>query len=124
MSVVASIVPSMAQLNTLAKFGVVEVPKTKAEASALIQAAIAARDMRPASVPSLGKLGALGGRDLPGAGQREVSTAIALLECVVMLDNGGETAVWTEEIIKRVRERLCKTISITPPHSSVSESDF
>lgn len=116
-----------AQLYTLNKFGITAIPNNRAEASAMIANAIATRDMRPASVASVGKLGVLGGRDLPGAGQREISTAITLVEALLMIDNteGVAKQEWLEELANRVRARLTKPITVHAPiHTPVEDQDF
>lgn len=124
MSAVLSIVPSPAQIQALAKLGVTEVPLTKADASTLISRAIATRDMRPASQASIGKLAVLGGRDLPGAGQREVSTAIAIVEAMYMVDlsegNESERTKWLEELVLRVRTRLTKPMVVQARHEDAT----
>lgn len=65
-----------------------ECPNTKAEASNLMRQIIAREETKPATQAQLGKAYMLGinlgwtGKELPGAGVREVSTQIYILEAV------------------------------------------
>ena len=72
--------------------------------------------MQPATLAQIGRAAALGGRDLPGAGVREKSTQIYLLEALVAFDNaepGEATNEAAEVLIARVRERLVKPLRVT-----------
>jgi hypothetical protein len=116
-SAAASFAPTAAQVNRLVSLGVAisNVPQTRSEASKLIGSLIADRDMKPATQAQIGRAGALGGRDLPGAGVREKSTQIYLLEALAAFDAapmGDETNAAAEEIIRRVRERMAKAVSM------------
>jgi hypothetical protein len=110
------VAPTQAQIDRLVAFGITTVPATRSDATALITKAIAERDMRPATTAQKGRAGVLGGRDLPGAGVREASTQIALLEALVLVDNAADDTSRAEAIemlIQRVRERLTKPVRIT-----------
>ena len=104
--------PSVKQLETLARLGVTEIPATRSEASKLITARIASRDMRPATDAQKGRASALGGRDLPGAGVREQSTAIYLLEALALIHGSdigtAEHKSYVEMLQSRVEERFFK----------------
>ena len=108
--------PTVAQVQRLIALGINSVPATRSEASQMISAAIASRDMQPATLAQIGRAAALGGRDLPGAGVREKSTQIYLLEALVAFDNaepGEATNEAAEVLIARVRERLVKPLRVT-----------
>lgn len=108
--------PTVAQVQRLVALGINSVPATRSEASQMISAAIASRDMQPATLAQIGRAAALGGRDLPGAGVREKSTQIYLLEALVAFDNaedGEATNAAAEVLIARVRERLVKPLRVT-----------
>jgi len=104
--------PSAKQIEVLTRLGVTEVPSTRSEASKLITARIASRDMRPATDAQKGRASALGGRDLPGAGVREQSTAIYLLEAIALIhasDIGTpEHLSYVALLQSRVEERFFK----------------
>lgn len=108
--------PTQPQIQRLIALGVTTVPSTRSEASQLISRMIAERDMQPATLAQIGRAGALGGRDLPGAGVREKSTQIYLLEALWAFDQaepGEATNEAAELLIARVRERLCKPVRVT-----------
>jgi hypothetical protein len=108
--------PTAAQIQRLVALGINTVPATRSEASQAISAAIAQRDMQPATLAQIGRAAALGGRDLPGAGVREKSTQIYLLEALVAFDNAAsqeDTNAAAEMLIARVRERLVKPLRVT-----------
>lgn len=108
--------PTEPQIQRLIALGVSTVPSTRSEASQLISQLIAQRDMQPATLAQIGRAGALGGRDLPGAGVREKSTQIYLLEALYNFDKAepGEASNEAAEVlIARVRERLCKPVRVT-----------
>lgn len=112
--------PTEKQIARLIQLGVTTPPATRSEASNLIGKLIAQRDMQPATQAQIGRAGALGGRDLPGAGVREKSTQIYLLEALAVFDaaDEGEPANnAAAELIRRVRERFVKplTVTITAP---------
>lgn len=112
--------PTEPQVRRLIALGVTEIPATRSEASKLIERLIAERDMKPATQAQIGRAGALGGRDLPGAGVREKSTQIYLLEALAAFDaapEGEQANAAAEQLILRVRERFVKPerITITAP---------
>lgn len=108
--------PTEKQVLRLQALGATSVPSTRSEASQLISKLIASRDMQPATLAQVGRAAALGGRDLPGAGVREKSTQIFLLEALAAFDNaaeGADTNAAAELLIARVRERFVKPVTIT-----------
>lgn len=110
--------PTEKQINRLYQLGVLPdaVPATRSDASQMITKLIAARDMQPATLAQRGRAGVLGGRDLPGAGVREVSSQIALLEALALFDaatSDEDAQLAVDTMIARVRERFTKAISIT-----------
>ena len=112
--------PTEKQVLRLQALGATAIPSTRSEASQLISKLIASRDMQPATLAQVGRAAALGGRDLPGAGVREKSTQIFLLEALVAFDNAQAEAdinAAAELLVARVRERFAKplTITITAP---------
>lgn len=121
-SVATAAAPTEKQVLRLQALGATAIPSTRSEASQLISKLIASRDMQPATLAQVGRAAALGGRDLPGAGVREKSTQIYLLEALLAWDNADandEKAV-NEAVgllVSRVRERFVKplTITITAP---------
>lgn len=128
MSTNVSFAPTAAQINRLIALGVSDIPATRSDASKLISAEIAKRDMKPATQAQIGRAGALGGRDLPGAGVREKSTQIYLLEALAAFDSAAEGAdanAAAELLIARVRERFVKpvTVTITAP-AAAPEAPF
>ena len=105
--------PSAAQVSLLATLKAPTVPATRSEASKLIFNLIAERDMKSATQAQIGRAGALGGRDLPGAGVREKSTQIYLLEALAIwdaVDDDDAEAVSAAlgQLVSRVRERFAK----------------
>ena len=104
--------PTDRQMARLTELGVTTVPQdlSRAQASALISAAIAERDMRPATDKQRGRAGVLGGRDLPGAGVRELSTQIALLEALAVFAASGSADPAGIRLAQAVRERLCRPV--------------
>jgi hypothetical protein len=104
--------PSVKQIEVLTRLGVTEVPATRSEASKLITARIASRDMRPATDAQKGRASALRGRDLPGAGVREQSTAIYLLEALALIQGSdigtAEHLSYVAMLQSRVEERFFK----------------
>ena len=121
MSTQVQTVPSVAaptekQVLRLTALGATSIPSTRSEASLLISNLIASRDMQPATAAQIGRAAALGGRDLPGAGVREKSTQIYLMEALVAFDNaaeGDEANAAAELILARVRERFAKPMAVT-----------
>lgn len=109
--------PTERQIQALQRLGVTDIPTTRSEASKIMTLAIAQRDMRPATDPQKGRAGALGGRDLPGAGVRELSTQIALLEVIALIDatpeDNPEYADYVQLLVTRVRERFFKPITVS-----------
>jgi hypothetical protein len=117
-SVVVS--PSAAQVETLARFGITTNFATRSEASAAITKAIADRDMRGATAKQVARLNGLGGRDLPGAGVREISTAIYLMEAVVLIDSTDDLVAKSEYLdilVDRCRERFTKAVKVVVDQS-------
>jgi hypothetical protein len=76
-----------AQITFLEKLGIKDFSGDRGAASAEITRLLAMRSNPPASKAQMGKLAALGGKDMPGAGVREASTAISVLE---LLDQIGD----------------------------------
>lgn len=121
----SSAVPSVAaptekQINRLLQLGYPQVPATRSEASQIITRLLVARDMAPATLSQRGRAGYLGGRDLPGAGIREVSTQISLLEALALWDNADtdeQYQVAIDTITARIRERFARmqTVTVTAP---------
>lgn len=111
--------PTQPQIDRLISLGITTVPSTRTEASAQITKAIAERDMRPATTAQKGRAGVLGGRDLPGAGVREVSSQIALLEALALVDGSEFNSELHSEaiqlLIQRVRDRFVKAVKVTVP---------
>lgn len=110
--------PTEKQVNRLYQLGVLPdaVPSTRSDASQMITKLIAQRDMQPATLAQRGRASVLGGRDLPGAGVREVSSQIALLEALALFDaatSDEDAQLAVDTMITRVRERFTKAISIT-----------
>jgi hypothetical protein len=117
-SVVVS--PSAAQVETLVRFGITTKFATRSEASAAITKAIADRDMRNATAKQIARLNGLGGRDLPGAGVREISTAIYLMEAVVLIDSTDDLvqkAEYMQILVDRCRERFTKAVKVVVDQS-------
>lgn len=122
-SAVASVAaPTEKQINRLIQLGYPQVPATRSEASQIITRLLVARDMAPATLSQRSRAGYLGGRDLPGAGIREVSTQISLLEALALWDNAAENDaaainLAVETMVARIRERFCRmqTITVTAP---------
>ncbi len=118
MSALATVVnlsaPTQAQVICLNKFGITSIPSTKGEASALITAAIASRDMTPATSKQVGRIAILGGRDMPGAGMREASNAIAVLEHLAALDNvpAEQTHEVLASLVAILRQRYLKPVKV------------
>lgn len=107
MSTSVSVVPSSAQIALMAKLGL-SPAATSGECSRMIDAKLAEINSVPATIKQKGKLGALGGRDLPGGNIREVSTAIFLAEAVVLYDQSEDKQAALELLLARTRERLMK----------------
>lgn len=114
--------PTEKQVLRLQALGATAIPATRSAASQLISQLIAGRDMQPATLAQIGRAAYLGGRDLPGAGVREKSTQIFLLEALAAWDNASpEDAdavnASVQLMVNRIRERFCKvqTITITAP---------
>jgi hypothetical protein len=121
-SVATAAAPTEKQVLRLTALGATAIPSTRSEASQLISKLIASRDMQPATLAQVGRAAALGGRDLPGAGVREKSTQIYLLEALAAWDNAEENDAKAVNdavalLVSRVRERMVKplTITITAP---------
>lgn len=116
-SAVASVAaPTDKQINRLIQLGYPQVPATRSEASQIITRLLVARDMAPATLSQRGRAGYLGGRDLPGAGIREVSTQISLLEALALWDQAEtdeQHQVAIDTMIARIRERFCRMQSVT-----------
>jgi hypothetical protein len=115
MSTSVQVLPSAAQLETLARFGITTKFATRSEASAAITKAISDRDMRGATAKQVARLNGLGGRDLPGAGVREISTAIYLMEMVVLVDATDdlvEKQQYMDMLVDRCRERFTKAVKV------------
>ena len=110
-SVVSVAAPTDKQIAALTRLGSRDIPATRSEASKLIDSLIAARETAPATVAQRARASALNGRDLPGAGLREKSTQIYLLEALNLLDGATTQAdvnAAAEALIARVRERFQK----------------
>lgn len=107
--------PTEAQVLRLQAMGATSIPATRSEASKLISSLIAQRDMQPATLAQIGRAGHLGGRDLPGAGVREKSTQIYLLEALAAYDNCSEAdqPAALQMLVERVRERMVKPLRVT-----------
>lgn len=110
-SVVTNTKPTEAQLNRLQTLNYTgDIPQSRAEVSKLISTLIANRDMQPATAKQLGRAGVLGGRDLPGAGVREVSSQIALLEALIIFETAAEEdkAEAAKGMAEAIRQRFVK----------------
>lgn len=122
-SAVASVAaPTEKQINRLIQLGHPEVPATRSEASQIITRLLVARDMAPATLSQRGRAGYLGGRDLPGAGIREVSTQIALLEALSLWEQAEtdeQHQIAIDTMVARIRERFARlqpvTVAINTP---------
>lgn len=103
-----------AQVSTLAKLGVDDFQGDRSAASAEITRLLGMRANAPATEKQRAKIGAMGGKDLPGAGLREASTAIAILELLAVLgtdfelvgDEGEVAAI--NNLLVYLRERFVK----------------
>jgi hypothetical protein len=116
--------PTAKQIERLLQLGYNETPRTRSEASATITRILAQRDMQPATQRQINAAGALGGRDLPGAGVREKSTQIYLLEALAIFDSateGAEANEAAEVLIARVRERFAKAAVAKPVMPQTSD---
>jgi hypothetical protein len=103
-----------------------DCPATKADASRTMREIIAREETKPASQAQLGKSYTLGinmgwpGKELPGAGVREVSTQIYLLEAVEnvqrMVSDDSKTQDDVDGAVKvligRCLERLAKPMPV------------
>lgn len=110
-SVVNSTRPTEAQLNRLQTLNYTgEIPNSRSEVSSLINKLISTRDMQPATPKQLGRAGVLGGRSLPGAGVRELSTQIALLEALIIFETAeeGEKIEAAKGMAETIRSRFVK----------------
>ena len=111
-SVVANTKPTEAQINRLQTLNYIgDVSKmSRSEVSQLISKLISDRDMQPATAKQLGRAGVLGGRDLPGAGVREVSSQIALLEALIIFETAAEEdkAEAAKGMAEAIRARFVK----------------
>lgn len=117
--------PTPEQASWFAKRGV-SVPASKAEASAQMQAIIAREETSAPSKAMLGKAYMTGiglgwcGKDLPGAGVREISTQIKLLVAVeniqrAMLDESkgqDEVDAAVQVLMGAVLERFAKAMPV------------
>jgi len=118
-NVAASVVaPTDKQIQRLMMLGVQSVPATRSQASALISQLIASRDMQPATQAQVGRAAALGGRDLPGAGVREKSTQIAIMEAFQLwqkaeTDEQHQAAL--DLLMTRIQERFMKPVAVQQP---------
>ena len=115
-NVAASVVaPTDKQVQRLMNLGVHTIPATRSQASALISQLIANRDMQPATQAQVGRAAVLGGRDLPGAGVREKSTQIAILEAFALwqqaeTDEQHQGAL--DLLMSRIQERFMKPVAV------------
>jgi hypothetical protein len=120
-NVAASVVaPTDKQVQRLMNLGVHSIPATRSQASALISQLIANRDMQPATQAQVGRAAVLGGRDLPGAGVREKSTQIAILEAYqlwVQAETDEQHQAALDLLIGRVQERFMKPMAVQQPVS-------
>lgn len=118
-NVAASVVaPTDKQIQRLMNLGVHAIPATRSQASALISKLIASRDMQPATQAQIGRAGHLGGRDLPGAGVREKSTQIAILEAYqlwVQADTDEQHQAALDLVMTRIQERFMKPVAVQQP---------
>ena len=110
--------PTDKQMLRLAQLGYLAQPATRSEASRIITNLIAQRDMQPATDKQRGRAAVLGGRDLPGAGVREVSTQIALLEALAIYDaadpeDQDAIQLALDTMVARIRERFCRPLTVT-----------
>ena len=125
--------PTQAQIDRLVRMGQTVIPTTRSEASKMISGLIAASDMQTATQAQCGRAGVLGGRDLPGAGRREKSTQIAILEALVAFDQAESDEASSAAInilLERVRERFVRpnavvkvTANIVPPAAPAAEAE-
>jgi hypothetical protein len=118
-NVAASVVaPTEKQIQRLMNLGVHSIPATRSQASALISQMIASRDMQPATQAQVGRAAVLGGRDLPGAGVREKSTQIAILEAFQLwqqADTDEQHQAALDLVMSRIQERFMKPVAVQQP---------
>jgi hypothetical protein len=118
-NVAASVVaPTEKQIQRLMNLGVHSIPATRSQASALISQLIASRDMQPATQAQVGRAAVLGGRDLPGAGVREKSTQIAILEAFQLwqqADTDEQHQAALDLVMSRIQERFMKPVAVQQP---------
>jgi len=118
-NVASSVVaPTDKQVQRLIALGVQSIPATRSAASAMISKMIANRDTQPATQAQIGRAAVLGGRDLPGAGVREKSTQIYILEALALWDQADSDEQHQQALdlmVERVRERFCKPVTISTP---------
>ena len=116
-SSVSVVAPTEKQIDRLMRMGVTQMPATRSQASAIISKMIADRDTQPATQAQLGRAAALGGRDLPGAGVREKSTQIAILEAYVLwqqADSDDQHQAAIDLLMERITERFVKAVPAAP----------
>lgn len=116
-SSVSVVAPTEKQIDRLMRMGVTHMPATRSQASAMISKMIADRDTQPATQAQLGRAAVLGGRDLPGAGVREKSTQIAILEAYVLWQNAESDEQHQQAIdllMERISERFVKPVQAAP----------
>ena len=125
--------PTQAQIDRLVRMGETFIPTTRSEASLMISKLIAAADMQPATQAQCGRAGVLGGRDLPGAGKREKSTQIAILEALVAFDQAQTdeaSSLAINILLERVRDRFQRpnaqvkvNANIVPPEAPAADAE-
>lgn len=111
MSTTNAFAPTDRQIAALLRLGVSAPPATRSEASKMIDQLIASRETAPATTAQKARASGLNGKDLPGAGLREKSTQIYLLEALAAFDSAEsqeDINAAAEMIIQRVRERFAK----------------
>lgn len=97
---------TLRQKEVLSNYGVTEFEGTVGEASNEIDRIATERAMQSPTPTQLSRLDYLGGKQLSGAGRREISTSITMLTALVVFEQNGDPKVLTDAIRERFKRQI------------------
>jgi hypothetical protein len=99
---------TLRQKEVLSNYGVEQFDGTVGEASMEIDRIATERAMQDPTPAQRSRLDYLGGKQLSGAGRREVSTSITMLTALTIFEQSGDA----QALANAVRERFKKQIRV------------
>lgn len=95
---------TLRQIEVLGNYGVADFHGTVGEASKQIERIATERAMQDPTPAQRSRLDYLGGKQLAGAGRREISTSITMLTALTKFEQDGDVQALAQEVRNRFKK--------------------